>query len=162
VETEGWKTVEGKATHRKKKNEEADRKWVEEKSNKPPTTKNGGWGKNSYQPQLNNTSAMTIWADVIKNGAFNVQIVLGNGNVGLTTPMKMRGERRGGAAWRLAMREVDGERGTMGRGKVGPEEITSGGNKGGQREKHGRGREEDREEPSMAASEQPGLLDKIT
>jgi hypothetical protein len=42
----------------------------------------------------------------------------------------------------------------------GPEEISNGGNKGGQRGKHGRGREEDREEPGMVASEQAGLLDK--
>jgi hypothetical protein len=62
----------------------------------------------------------------------------------------------------LVKRGVDGERGAMGRGKVGPEEVTSGGNKGGQMGKHGRGREEDREEPSAVASEQPGLLDKKT
>jgi hypothetical protein len=50
VEMEGWKTVEGKGTQRKKKNEEVDRKRVEETSNKPPRTKNGRWGKNSHQP----------------------------------------------------------------------------------------------------------------
>jgi hypothetical protein len=49
----------------------------------------------------------------------------------------------------------------MGRGKGGPEEITNSRNKGRQRGKHGRGREEDREEPSMVASEQTGLLDKM-
>jgi hypothetical protein len=92
----------------------------------------------------------------------NVQIVLGNGNLGLTSPTRIRGERRGRAVWRLAKREADGERGGMGRGKGGPEEITSGGNKGGQRGKHGRGREEDREEPGTAASEQTGLPDKMT
>jgi hypothetical protein len=32
---EGWKTVEGKATQRKKKNEEVDRKWAKEMSDKP-------------------------------------------------------------------------------------------------------------------------------
>jgi hypothetical protein len=48
----------------------------------------------------------------------------------------------------------------MGRGKEGPEKITSGGNKGGNMGKNGRGREEDREEPSMVAPEQAGLLDK--
>jgi hypothetical protein len=46
--------------------------------------------------------------------------------------MKLRGERWGGAAWRLVKRGVDRERGMMGRGKVGPEEITSRGNIGRQ------------------------------
>jgi hypothetical protein len=100
------------------------------------------------------------WADVVKNGGINVQIVLGNGNRGLTTLMKMRGERRGGAAWRLVKSEVDGERGVVGRGKGGPEETNNGGNKGGQMRKYGRGREEDREEPGAVASEQTGLLYK--
>jgi hypothetical protein len=49
----------------------------------------------------------------------------------------------------------------MGRGKGGPEEIISGGNKGGQMGKNGRRREEDREEPGMAACEQTGLPDKM-
>jgi hypothetical protein len=39
--------------------------------------------------------------------------------------MKMRGESQGGAGWRLVKKGVHGERGAMGRGKVGPEEITS-------------------------------------
>jgi photosystem II stability/assembly factor-like uncharacterized protein len=59
-------------------------------------------------------------------------------------------------------RAVDGERDTMGRGKAGLEEITSRGNKGRQIAKNGRGREEDREEPSAVASKQTGLLDKMT
>jgi hypothetical protein len=59
-------------------------------------------------------------------------------------------------------RGENGERGTMGRGKGGPEETINGGNKGGQMGKNGRGREEDREEPGVAASEQTGLLDKMT
>jgi hypothetical protein len=46
--------------------------------------------------------------------------VLGNGNLGLTTPTKMRGERRGGAAWRLARKGEDEEREAMGRGRDGP------------------------------------------
>jgi hypothetical protein len=88
--------------------------------------------------------------------------VLGNGNLGLTTSTNTRGERRGGAAWRLAKKDVDGERGAMGRGKVGLEEITRGGNKGGQIGKTGRGREEERGEPGMAAPKQAGLLEKKT
>jgi hypothetical protein len=121
VETEGWKTVEGKATQRKKKNEEAGKKRAKEMNDKPPITKNGGRGKNSHQPRHNDTSNKKTWADVVKSGGINVQIVLGNGNLGLTTPTKMRGERRGGAARRLAKRGEDGERGAMGRGKEGPE-----------------------------------------
>jgi hypothetical protein len=50
VEKEGWKTVEGKAIQRKKKNEEAGKKQAEEMSNKPWATKNSRRGKNSYQP----------------------------------------------------------------------------------------------------------------
>jgi hypothetical protein len=92
METEGWKTVEGKATQRKKKNEDAGKTWAMEMSDKPPMTKNGGQGKNSHQPQTNNTSAKKTCVDVIKSGGINLQIVLGNGNLGLTTPMKTRGE----------------------------------------------------------------------
>jgi hypothetical protein len=153
VETEGWKTVEGKATRRKKKNTEADKKKAKERHDKTPTTKNGGPGQNSHQPQPNTTSGKKTWADVVKSGGINVQIVLGNGNLGLTTPMTKKGERRGGAAWRLMKRRENGERGIMGRGKGGLEEIFNGGNKGGHMGKNGRGREEDREEPSVAASE---------
>jgi hypothetical protein len=50
VETNGWKTVEGKATQRKKKTEEADKRRTETVCVKTPMTKNGGWGKNSHQP----------------------------------------------------------------------------------------------------------------
>jgi hypothetical protein len=78
-----------------------------------------------------------------------------------------RGERRGGTTRRLRKRSgvgrgESGERAALGRGNVGPEEITSGGNTGGQMGKNGRGREEDREEPGVVASEQTGLLDKMT
>jgi hypothetical protein len=149
VETEGWKTVEGKAIQRKKKNEEADKKRAKEMNNKPPMTKNGGRGKNSHQPQPNTTSTKKTWADVIKSGGINVQIVLGNGNLGLTTPMKARGERRGGAARRLGRRNESGERGATEKGNNGPELNTSGGNKGGKIGKNGRGRVEEGEEPGV-------------
>jgi hypothetical protein len=162
LETEGWRTVEGKATQRKKRTEEAGKKQVMEISNKPPMTKNSGWGKNSHQLWPTNSSANKIWADVIKGRGINIQIVVGNSNLGLTIPAKMRGERWGGAAWRLAKWGEEGERGVVGRGKGGPEEITSRGNKGRQKGKYGRGSEEDREEPSVVASKQTGLLDKIT
>jgi hypothetical protein len=93
--TDGWKTVEGKATQRKKKNENTDKKWMTETSDKPPTLKNGGRGKNAHQPGANTTSTKKTWADVIRNVRINVQIVLGNSKLGLTTPTKKRGERRG-------------------------------------------------------------------
>jgi hypothetical protein len=88
----------------------------------------------------------------MKCGGINVQIVLGNGNLGLTIPMKMRGERQGGAARRLAKKGVDRERGTKGRGKDGREEIISAGNKGGEMVKNGRERVKERGEPGAAAS----------
>jgi hypothetical protein len=47
----------------------------------------------------------------------------------------------------------------MGRGKGGPEVITSGGNKGRQMAKNGRGRVDERGEPGAAASVQTGHLD---
>jgi hypothetical protein len=84
-----------------------------------------------------------------------------NGNLGLTTPMKMRGERYSGAARRLTKRKEDRERGAKRRGNEGPEVIPSGGNKGGQMGKHWRGREEERGEPGMAAPVQAGHLDQM-
>jgi hypothetical protein len=154
--------VEGKVTQRKKKNDEADKNWVNETYNKTPTPKNGGRGKNSHQPRPNTTSTKKTWADVIKSGGINVQIVLGNGNLGLTTPMTMRVERRGGVAQRLGRKIDAGERGVIGRGKDGLAMTLRRGNQGGKMEKDGRGRVEDREEPSMVASVQAGHMDKMT
>jgi hypothetical protein len=112
--------VEGKAVQKKSRNEKADNKWATETSDKPPTTKTGRRGKNSHQPRTTNTSAKKTWAEVVKSGGINVQIVLGNGNLGLATPpTKKRGERRGGAARRLGRKEGLGERGEERRGKVG-------------------------------------------
>jgi hypothetical protein len=54
--------VEGKAIHRKKRTEEAGKKWVMERSDKPLMTKNSGRGKNSHQLQLNSTSTKKTWA----------------------------------------------------------------------------------------------------
>jgi hypothetical protein len=96
MQTDGWQTVEGKATQRKKETEATGGKQAKETSDKPPTIRNGGQGKNSHQLQPNTTSTKKTWADVVNSGGINVQIVLGNGNLGLTTPMKTRGERRGG------------------------------------------------------------------
>jgi hypothetical protein len=50
VEKDGWKTVEGKAVQKKRRNEKADNKQATETSNKPPTTKTSRQGKNSHQP----------------------------------------------------------------------------------------------------------------
>jgi hypothetical protein len=102
------------------------------------------------------------WADIVKRGGINVQIVLVNGNLGLTLLMNRRAERRGGAVWWLGKRNRVGERGAMGRGKDGPEMTPHGGNKGGTMEKDGRGRAEDRGEPSEVASVQAGHLDQTT
>jgi hypothetical protein len=153
-------TVDRKATQKKMRNDKADNKWAPTTVNNTPTTKNGGRGKNTHQPRTHTPSVKKTWVEVVKSGGINVQIVLGNGNLGHTTPTTKRGERRRGAAQRLKKRGENGERGAMGRGKGGPEEIISGGNKGGQMGKNGRGREEDREEPGVAASEQTGLPDK--
>jgi hypothetical protein len=51
--------------------------------------------------------------------------VLGNGNLGLTTLTKGRGERRGGAARRLGKKAGAGERGEEGSGAGGPK-VTGG------------------------------------
>jgi hypothetical protein len=122
-ETEGWKTVEGKAMQRKKKNKATDQKRTTETNGKCPTKQNGGRGKKSHQPTNTNTPPNKTWANVVKAGGINVQIVLGNGNLGLTTPTKTRGERRGRAAWRTTQRKEDGERGAKRRGNEGPEVI---------------------------------------
>jgi hypothetical protein len=102
----------------------------------------------------NNRHDRKTWANVIQSRGINIQIVLGNGNLGQATPRKIRGgrgERRGGAAWRLEKKtgvgvRGAGERGAMGRGKDGPEIILHGGNTGGKMAKNRRGREEERGE----------------
>jgi hypothetical protein len=45
----------------------------------------------------------------MKSGGINIQIVLGNGNLGLTALTKRRGERRGGVARRLGKKAGTGE-----------------------------------------------------
>jgi hypothetical protein len=93
VENDGWKTVEGKATLKKRRNNKADNKRAVTTANNTLTTKNGGRGKNTHQPQMNTPSAEKTWVEVVKSGGINVQIVLGNGNLGLTTLIARRGER---------------------------------------------------------------------
>jgi hypothetical protein len=124
VEKDGWKTVEGKAAQKKRRNDKADNKWAATTANNTPTTKNGGRGKNTHQPRMNTPSAKKTWAEVVRSGGINVQIVLGNGNLGLTTPTTRRGERRGGAARRLGKKAGVAERGEEGRGAGSPK-VTS-------------------------------------
>jgi hypothetical protein len=50
VDNDGWKTVEGKATQKKRRNDKADNKWAATTTNNTPGTKNGGRGKNTHQP----------------------------------------------------------------------------------------------------------------
>jgi hypothetical protein len=125
AEKDGWKTVEGKATQKKRRNDKADNKRAATTANNTPTTKNGGRGKNTHQPRTNTPSAKKTWGEVVKSGGINVQIVLGNGNLGLSTLTKGRGERRGGAARRLGKKAGAGERGEEGRGAGGPK-VTGG------------------------------------
>jgi hypothetical protein len=127
AENDGWKTVEGKATQKKRRNDKADNKWGATTANNTPTMKNGGRGKNTHQPRTNNPSAKKTWAEVIKSGGINVQIVLRNGNLGLTTPTARRGERRGGAAWRLGKKAGGEERGEEGRVMGGPKKTSGDG-----------------------------------
>jgi hypothetical protein len=87
-----------------------------------------GLGKDTTPATTGNTRrcqnmAKKTWADVVKAGGINVQIVLGNGNLGLV-PQRKRGERRGaergcgewgggeqrggGGTWRRVNREARG------------------------------------------------------
>ncbi|KAI5814777.1 hypothetical protein BZA77DRAFT_356270 [Pyronema omphalodes] len=79
------------------------------------------WKGKEYPPtQTDNPLPKKTGAEVVKNGGINVRIVLGNRNLGLTTPPTRKGERRGGAAGRLRKREGEGERGEEKRGRAGP------------------------------------------
>jgi hypothetical protein len=68
---------------------------------------------------MNTPSTKKTWAEVIKSRGINVQILLGNGNLRLTTLMIRRGERQGGVVWRLGKKAGGGERGEEGRGMGG-------------------------------------------
>jgi hypothetical protein len=120
AEKDGWKTVEGKAAQKKRRNEKADNKQAATTVSNTPKTKTGRRGKNTHQPKPTTPSAKKTWAEVVKSGGINVPIVLGNGNLGLATPpTKKRGERRGGVARRLGRKEGVGERGEERWGKGG-------------------------------------------
>jgi regulator of replication initiation timing len=145
AEKDGWKTVMGKAVQKKRRNDKADNERAATTASNTPKMKHGGRGKNTHQPKPTTPSAKKTWAEVVKSGGINVQIVLGNGNLGLATPpTKKRGERRGGAARRLGRKEGVGEKGEERRGKVGrpgaggEEASTTGG--GGERVEESGGR----------------------
>jgi hypothetical protein len=57
AENDGWRTVDGKATQKKRRNDKADNKRAATTANNTPTTKNGGRGKNTHQPRTNTPSA---------------------------------------------------------------------------------------------------------
>jgi hypothetical protein len=117
---DGWKTMEGKEAWKRRRNEKADNELVATTMSNTLKIKTGGRGKNTHQLKLITPSAKKTWAEVIKSGGINIQIVLGNGNLGLATPpMKKRGERRGEAVRRLGRKEGVGKRGEERRGKVG-------------------------------------------
>jgi hypothetical protein len=63
VENDGWKTVEGKATQNKRRNDMADNKWAATTASNTPTMKNGGRGKKTHQPQTSIPSAKKTWAE---------------------------------------------------------------------------------------------------
>jgi hypothetical protein len=115
-----WKTMEGKEAWKKRRNEKANNEPVATTTNNTPKMKTSGRGKNTHQPKPTTPSTKKTWAEVVKSGGINVQIVLENGNLGLATPlMKKRGERRGGVVRRLGRKERVGERGEERWGKVG-------------------------------------------
>jgi hypothetical protein len=88
-----WRTVERKATRWKMKAADTEKRRTAAACEKLPTIQNGGWEKKTHQLTNKNQCTTKTWADVIKSGGINVQIVLGNVNLGLTTPTKARGER---------------------------------------------------------------------
>jgi hypothetical protein len=128
---QGWRTATSKATQWKTKAAKADNMRMEMVYEKTPTKQNGEWVKKNHQPMMKNYCDAKTWADVVQSRGINIQIVLGNGNLGQATPVRMtreRGERRGGTTWRLRKRSgagigESGERGVLGRGNVGPEVI---------------------------------------
>jgi hypothetical protein len=120
VAKDGWKTMEGKEVQKKRRNEKANNEPAVKTVSNILKMKTSGRGKNTYQLKLTTPSMKKTWAEVIKSGGINIQIVLGNGNLGLAIPLtKKRGDRRGGVAHRLGRKEGEGERGEETWGKVG-------------------------------------------
>ncbi|KAI5815575.1 hypothetical protein BZA77DRAFT_355069 [Pyronema omphalodes] len=74
-------------------------------SSSPPAIHNKQYSV--HQPTAKYHSGNKTWADVVRSGGINVQIVLGNDNLRPTTPVKVkgqRGERRGGNSGRQRQR----------------------------------------------------------
>ncbi|KAI5810590.1 hypothetical protein BZA77DRAFT_360936 [Pyronema omphalodes] len=65
AENNGWRTVEAKATQ-KKKMKAKETTSTAAISKQTPTTKNGGRGKNTHQPRQTTPSAKKTWAEVVK------------------------------------------------------------------------------------------------
>jgi hypothetical protein len=89
----------------------ADNMRMETAHEKTPTKQNGEWVKKNHQLTMKNYCDVKTWADVVQSRGINVQIVLGNGNLGQATPVRMtgeRGERRGGTTRRLRKRNRAG------------------------------------------------------
>jgi hypothetical protein len=78
--TEEWRIATGKAARWKAKAAEAKKKWTATPHNETPKKTNGGWGKKAQQLRNNtgNHHAAETWADVVRRGGINVQIVLGH------------------------------------------------------------------------------------
>ncbi|KAI5821470.1 hypothetical protein BZA77DRAFT_348666 [Pyronema omphalodes] len=97
--TDKWRIVEGKRARRKKKaTGSGPRQQTVQQNENPPKQQNGARGKKQHQPIMKHHSGNKTWADVVRSGGINVQIILGNDNLRPTTPVKVkeqRGERRG-------------------------------------------------------------------
>jgi hypothetical protein len=86
-----WKTATRKAMRWKTKAAEADNTRMETAREKTPTKQNGERVKKTDQPMTSNYHDAKIWVDVVRSGGINVQIVLGNGNLGQATLLRMTG-----------------------------------------------------------------------
>jgi hypothetical protein len=90
---------------------EADNMRTETAREKTLTKQNREWVKKSHQLMTSNYRDKKTWADVVRSGGINVQIVLGTGNLGQATRVRMtgeRGDRRGGTTQRLRKRSGAG------------------------------------------------------
>jgi hypothetical protein len=112
VATEECRIATGKGTRRRAKRAENGKRWMatprDETTNdkrrtatphdKTPNDNHGGRGKKAHQPTNNtgNHRAAKTWADVVRSGGINIQIVLGNGNLGTTQPETGKNQRRDG------------------------------------------------------------------
>jgi hypothetical protein len=166
--TTEWKIVKGKRAKRKSKGTGSGLQRTAEPRDKTPTKQNGARGKKPHQPIAKHHRGSKSWADVVRSGGINVQIVLGNGNLGQTTPVRLtgkRGERRGGTAGRERQRGIGGrgdrrERGPGGRGNAGPGLDTCGGALGESMEVDGEGGKKDKGVPGAASPERIGPGDR--